>query len=344
MSQSTQHFLDDEQYDWSKPEALDFYGTMLRCFGTTPGAQMILARAGIDNSSIHFAQPPRDFWKQALEVAALAGRTRKLAQVARGELSIAVYYPKLDRLMGVSPAPAEAPGPANESMVWRGNEVITGTQETFLEMPFLHVGLRAAESVVRISTWTEDKSAFHGTGFLIAPETFLTNYHVLHDRRGSPVRHVDIWFNYELGPDGRLRNVERYEGDVASIVGDAAHDWAIIRSKSSIERSCLPLSLRPSKPVSKGDFVYIIQHPGGRPKKIGLLHNEVVDVTQDRVQYLTDTLPGSSGAPVCNELWEVVALHYLGIEGDASKGSVCKNEGILIDRVVDGLTARGLRR
>src|SRR5262249_32174555 len=65
------------------------------------------------------------------------------------------------------------------------------------------------------------------------------------------------------------------------------------------------LSLRPSKPVATGDFVYIIQHPKGRSKKIRLLHNEVVRVTQDRVQYLTDTLPGSSGSPVCNELWQV---------------------------------------
>jgi V8-like Glu-specific endopeptidase len=30
------------------------------------------------------------------------------------------------------------------------------------------------------------------------------------------------------------------------------------------------------------------------------------------VQYTTDTLPGSSGSPVFNDNWEVVALHHAG--------------------------------
>ncbi|WP_438032113.1 trypsin-like peptidase domain-containing protein [Sorangium sp. So ce204] len=342
MPALTGHFLDDERYDWSKPESQEFYDTMLGGYPKASSAQRLLAISGIDNDSIDFAQPPRDFWMQALEVAARSRRTRKLAQSARADRLVAAYHARLDRLMGVSPALPEAPSPGKDPVVWRGEEVVTGTQETFLDVAFLHHGLRAAESVVRLTTVTEEEKSFHGTGFLIAPDTFLTNHHVLHDRNGRPVKRVDIWFDYEIGPEGQLRRVGRYEGDVATIVGDAAHDWAILRSKEPLGRPCRPLSLVPSKPVTKGDFVYIVQHPEGRPKKIGLLHNEVVDVSADRVQYLTDTLRGSSGSPVCNELWEVVALHYRGIEGDPVKGTVCKNEGILIDRVVDGLTAVGI--
>ncbi|KYF57867.1 hypothetical protein BE04_20330 [Sorangium cellulosum] len=315
---------------------------MLGAYPKASSAQRLLATSGIDNDSIDFAQPPRDYWSQALEVAARSGRTRKLTQMARADRLIAAYHPRLDRLMGVSPAPPEAPSRSTEPVVWRGNEVVTGTQETFLDVSFLHHGLSAAESVVRLSTVTEEEEAFHGTGFLIATDTILTNHHVLHDRNGLRVKHVDIWFDYELGPEGRLRNVERYAGDVTTIAGDAAHDWAILRSQKPIERPYRTLSLQPSKPVMRGDFVYIIQHPEGRPKKIGLLHNEVVDVNEDRVQYLTDTLPGSSGSPVCNELWQVVALHYRGIKGDPAKGGICKNEGILIDRVVHGLAAHGI--
>jgi V8-like Glu-specific endopeptidase len=342
MPALTGHFLDDERYDWSRPESQEFYEMMRGAYPKAPSAQRLLAASGIDNDSIDFAQPPRDYWMQALEVAARSGCTRKLAQNARSDRLIAAYHPRLDRLMGVSPALPEAPNLAKDPVVWRGEEVVTGAQETFLDVAFLHNGLRAAESVVRLTTVTEEEKAFYGTGFLIATDTLLTNYHVLHDRNGRPVKRVDIWFDYEIGPEGRLRHVECYEGDVATIVGDAAHDWAILRSKKPIERSCRPLSLLPSKPVAKGDFVYIVQHPQGRPKKIGLLHNEVVDVSLDRVQYLTDTLPGSSGSPVCNELWEVVALHHRGIDGDPAKGTACKNQGILIGRVVDGLMARGI--
>jgi len=38
----------------------------------------------------------------------------------------------------------------------------------------------------------------------------------------------------------------------------------------------------------------------------------LADMTADRVHYLADTQPGSSGSPVLNRYWEVVALHHSG--------------------------------
>ena len=342
MSILTTHFLDDAAYDWARPEALEFYGIMLRAYDTIPRADMILATSGVDRGEINPAQSPRDFWKQALEVAAKAGCLRALAERARADRSIAAYHPRLRRFSEQGPALAEATAPRQTPVAWSGNELVTGKQETFLEMSFLHEGLRCAASVVRLGTFTRSDEAFQATGFVIAPDTILTNHHVLHDQSGAPVKQVDIWFNYELDGAGRPRDVDRYEGDVGSIVGDPAHDWAIVRSKKPFKGSYPALSTRPSKPVTTGDFVYIIQHPAGRPKKIGLLHNEVVGVTPDRVQYLTDTLPGSSGAPVCNELWQVVALHHRGVDEGETMGSARKNQGIHIDRVLEGLAARGV--
>lgn len=342
MSEQTRHFLDDAPYDWSRSEAMELYEVMLHAYGTRPRAEMIVARAGIDRGLVHFEQSPRDLWKQVLEVAAAGYRTRALTQSARSDASIAAYHPKLDRLMGGSPSSGEAPASNKEPITWTGDELITGNQETFLEMSFLHEGLRVAASVVRLGTSTRSDESFHATGFVIAPDTILTNHHVLHDRAGRAVKQVDIWFNYERDAIGRPREVDRYEGDVQSIVGDAAHDWAIIRSAKPF-RSIYPIvSLHPSMPVATGAFVYIIQHPEGRTKKIGLLHNEVVSVTQDRVQYLTDTLPGSSGSPVFNEFWQVVAMHHRSIQGDPAKGTIRKNQGIHVERVVEGLTAHGI--
>lgn len=339
---TTTHFLDDDAFDWAKPEALEFYGIMLRAYDSIARADFVLATAGIDRADINPAQPPRDFWKQALEVAARAGRLRALAAKALGDRSIAASHGRLSGLAGQSPSPKEAPSPAADRVAWKGNELVTGKQETFLEMSFLHEGLRCAASVVRLGTFTRKDQTFQATGFVIAPDLILTNHHVLHDEDSAPVKQVDIWFNYELDAASRPRDVDRYEGDVGTIVGDPDQDWAIVRSKKPFKAGYPALSLRPSKPVTAGDFVYIIQHPGGRPKKIGLLHNEVVSVTADRVQYLTDTLPGSSGSPVCNELWQVVALHHRGVDEDSVSGSVRKNQGIHIDRVVEGLAAKGI--
>jgi len=245
-------------------------------------------------------------------------------------------------VLGLPPVIPEATPKIKEMPPWRGKELITGNQETFLEISFLHEGLRVAKSVVRLVVVSQRGRVSCGTGFLIAPNTILTNHHVLYDEDDSNRRmmQVNIEFNYELDEKGQPRNVDPYDGNVETIEGDPVHDWAIIRSKIPIADTYPTLDLQPSRPVVVGDYVYIIQHPGGKPKKIGLLHNQVVDVASDRVQYLTDTLPGSSGSPVCNELWQVVALHYSGVKEPLGTTTVRKNEGIHIERVVKALRTR----
>jgi len=93
--------------------------------------------------------------------------------------------------------------------------------------------------------------------------------------------------------------------------------------------------------VKVNDYVNIIQHPGGLPKQIALYHNIVTFVGGARVQYLTDTLPGSSGSPVFDSRWRVVALHhsggYLTEPGSDRKRVFFRNEGIHINAILRGL-------
>ncbi len=63
---------------------------------------------------------------------------------------------------------------------------------------------------------------------------------------------------------------------------------------------------------AKGDHVTIIQHPEGGPKQIALNENRVTNIYNYHVQYTTDTMPGSSGSPVFNDKWQVVAIHHKG--------------------------------
>ena len=92
--------------------------------------------------------------------------------------------------------------------------------------------------------------------------------------------------------------------------------------------------------ISKNDFVNIIQHPGGEFKQISIYHNIVTNTNDRVVQYLTDTLKGSSGSPVFNSDWDVIALHHSGGgsrpgEPALPAGFKSRNEGIYINRIVD---------
>ncbi|MGI9547130.1 MAG: DNA/RNA non-specific endonuclease, partial [Flavobacteriaceae bacterium] len=62
-----------------------------------------------------------------------------------------------------------------------------------------------------------------------------------------------------------------------------------------------------------GDPLNIVQHPNGGYKQIVLQSNELIDLLPIHAHYLTDTEPGSSGSLVCNNQWEVVALHHAGV-------------------------------
>jgi hypothetical protein len=60
-----------------------------------------------------------------------------------------------------------------------------------------------------------------------------------------------------------------------------------------------------------------------------------------RLQYLTDTLDGSSGSPVFDVNWCVVGLHHKGgvvVETPGAKQAFYRNQGIHINAVIDGLT------
>src|SRR5262249_33707832 len=85
------------------------------------------------------------------------------------------------------------------------------------------------------------------------------------------------------------------------------------------------------------DRVYLIGHPGGRDLSMSLQDNRVIAVNPPFVQYRSPTDQGSSGGPVLNDAWEIVAMHHAGGKETAQasrEGGVQANEGILIQELL----------
>jgi endonuclease G len=99
--------------------------------------------------------------------------------------------------------------------------------------------------------------------------------------------------------------------------------------------------------VIDGEWVSIIQHPGGQPKQIAIHASQIikldprkVDVDLDHfIHYSTDTEPGSSGSPVFNDQWQVIALHHKAVPVPALRGEPVQpdrwlaNEGVRISAI-----------
>jgi S1-C subfamily serine protease len=184
--------------------------------------------------------------------------------------------------------------------------------------------------------------SYFGTGFRIGPRLILTNHHVLFPG-DSPATSVQADFGFDVAADGMALAVVSRAGDVGTIKGEAPDDWAVIEVPDMLaEWPILPLDAGLTPKV--GDLTYILQHPGGHQKRLGFVRNTISDVKDGIVRYLTDTEPGSSGAPVFDTAGRLIALHHAGgrpVE-IAGKPPVAKNEGIRISRVAERLRTNNI--
>jgi hypothetical protein len=219
-------------------------------------------------------------------------------------------------------------------------EQVMAKQPTFLDVSWLAIGMRRARAVALLRMHLIDRW-YTGTAFLVAPDLLLTAHHnVWYD--GTLATAVEVVFDYERGAYGAIAEHSPIPLDPTTAFGDRGDDWALQRLPApEQDRPVVPLA---TEPVSVKDRVSIIQHPKGEPKQIAIHHNLVTHADDRVVQYLTDTLPGSSGSPVFNQRWEAVAVHAAG--GDLTVPddgrTVFRNQGTNIARVRAGLAARGI--
>ena len=81
--------------------------------------------------------------------------------------------------------------------------------------------------------------------------------------------------------------------------------------------------------ILSGHPVNIVQHPSGRSREVAVRNNLLVGVDDARyLTYLTDTEPGSSGSPVLNDAWELVALHSRAEQAQDDQGRPVDIDGL----------------
>jgi V8-like Glu-specific endopeptidase len=214
-------------------------------------------------------------------------------------------------------------------------ERIVGTNN-LKNIAWLRRGLEAAKSVCRVTTRRDV-----GSGFLIAGGRVLTNHHVIPNAEVASDAYIE--FNVEVGLDGNATVPTRFRLDPASVRTDPSLDFCVA---SVIDETGGPslaewghLTVLPSAP-KVGTHVTIIQHPAGGPKQIAVTANQVVSVYDHRLQYSTDTMPGSSGSPVFDDDWNVVAIHHSGgnLVSGPSGATLYANEGILMSYILPWLS------
>ena len=204
---------------------------------------------------------------------------------------------------------------------------------------WLELGLARARSVARIRR----PDGILGTGWLIEDGWLLTNHHVLPDALTASNSQAE--FNYQTDVGGTPLESRCYELSPEGYASDEKLDYALVRIKDDAGR---PLSDWRTLPVDcearplRSEHVNIIQHPRGGYKQVAVTANQVTDVPVPSVQYTTDTMRGSSGSPVLNDAWRVVALHHASVRlpGDRAGRGRYVNQGTLLSAIREHLGDR----
>jgi endonuclease G len=219
-------------------------------------------------------------------------------------------------------------------------ERIIGNNDLF-PISYLEAGLKASKAVCRIEVRDRlGRVLGHGTGFLVSPDLLLTNNHVLENEDAAIFSLGQ--FNFELDLDLRERRTVNFRFEPARFfMTDSRLDFSLV-ALENLSSDKTPLSefgylpiLSPSGKALIGEYVSIIQHPGGAPKAVTIRENKITDVVDEFIQYSADTMEGSSGSPVFNDEWIVVALHHSGIPDPKGSGEYVANEGIRISSIVE---------
>ncbi|MEP0885148.1 serine protease [Trichocoleus sp. ST-U3] len=278
----------------------------------------------------------------------LVSRLSEFGQVAYGKEALSVFLNYIQPFTGDEDSdfilelfqnyPLDVPATPDRLIDrWRGTSSVADVQEkiigenTLRDIYILNLALEASKAVVHLRL---PKGA--GTGFMVAPDLLMTNNHVIASREQA--EQTEYTFNYQLDINGKECDIQTTQVlPGGAFYTNAELDYTVVSLKD-LPSFGSPLILK-NKQVRRDDRVAIIQHPGGHLKKISMQNNFVAYADANVVQYTTSTLPGSSGSPVFDDDFQVIAIHHSGgmLPEPSTKRRYLRNAGTSMIAVLKDL-------
>ncbi|WP_375490861.1 effector-associated domain EAD1-containing protein [uncultured Nostoc sp.] len=263
--------------------------------------------------------------------------------------------------------------PMPSELIARGSlERIIKKTNSFLNVNTWRETLGKLEpQVCRIEITKKNNYRSFGTGFLIAPNVVITNYHVIEPvllQEATP-NNVILRFDYKQ-VEGKIINqgteyrlmADEWLIDQSLYLSDKENrlptpdelDYALLRLDGVPGKEAIGTKADPSSP-ERGwikltpeiyEFVpdtplFILQHPQGEPLKLGFDTESIIGINENgtTVKYKTNTEHGSSGSPCFDINWKLVALHH---SGDPAYEGAKYNAATPISAICSRLDRQGL--
>lgn len=258
--------------------------------------------------------------------------------------------------------------PGNQQLIDFEQSIGLATRE--FGRPGLEAQIRALDQFISLNEWLPKLNAIEkqvckvetpyetGTGFLIAPDVVLTNYHVVEAviQAGLGGSTIKLRFDYKklqgIGSEGEVHTLadkwlidySPYSQADLSNMGLPTTDeldYALLRlNKALHERG--QIKIPDNMAELAGSYhenapLFIVQHPDGTPLKLALDTQSIkrFNDNKTRLFYKTRTEKGSSGSPCFDIDWKWIALHHSGRKW-------IENGGIPVAALTQAWTKKGL--
>lgn len=227
---------------------------------------------------------------------------------------------------------AQALGEGSDAGQLAVDRLMTGTDQ--LNVNYLERGMIAADAVVRVEV-RNGESAVVGcaTGFMVSPRLLLTNNHVLPTADDA----AQSWVHFRHEFDAFGNPVESCVFGLdpsAFFFTDTDLDVTVVavaeetpdRRHRAARFGWLRLSGSPDT-VLPGEWLTLVHHPSGCAKQLALRQNLLIRSGDSDLWYASESAWPSSGAPLFNDSWQVVALHRVGAPARDRAGRVLTVDG-----------------
>jgi hypothetical protein len=205
-----------------------------------------------------------------------------------------------------------------------------------------------------------------GTGFLVAPDLVLTNFHVIEVKRSSGASGQEILCRFDYlsesspGTSIRLSKSDWCLAHSGYAPGDVEAgkrppnagelDYALLKLERSVgddelsgrRRGQVRVSLTAEAPEDSR-ILFIPQHPTAAPLSSSWGLSRGLAEGKLRLRYTAETLGGSSGSPVFDGDMSLVALHHAGEPG-ATLRPGNYNQGVPIALIAADLAGKSIQQ
>jgi V8-like Glu-specific endopeptidase len=166
-----------------------------------------------------------------------------------------------------------------------------------------------------------------GTGFLITPGYILTCHHVIPSSEVARRSRIDFDFFETDGGYLKPLTTCTFLSETWFITNQEL-DITILKVEERALSDRMAISLETANGrVLVGEHVNVIHHGNGEPQRFSIRESKLLSIEENFLYYSRDATPGSAGAPVFNDQWELVGVHHAAVPSRDKKGRVLSVDG-----------------